>query len=121
MQSPEHNNSHSPSRPVSVEIYDQPYTLRGPDPKHIASIADVVDSKMRAVAQHTTTVDSLRVAVLASLNIADELLTLRQRYDTLLNAVVRSESTMRSRSANLNGMLDQVLEELEQPPIRRAS
>jgi len=121
MQNTPSKTSHSPSRPVSVEIYDQPYTLRGPDSQHIESIADVVDTKMRAVAQHTSTVDTLRVAVLASLNIADELLTLRQRYDTLLNAVVRSESSMRTRSANLNGMLDQVLDELEQPPVRRAS
>jgi cell division protein ZapA len=63
--------------PVSVEIYDQVYNLRGTDAEHIERLAALVDGKMRAVAAHGTTVDSLRVAVLAGLNIADELLALR--------------------------------------------
>ncbi len=64
---------------VSVEIYDQVYVLRGTDPAHIQRLAELVDGKMRAVAAHGTTVDSLRVAVLAALNIGDELLALRAR------------------------------------------
>ncbi|HEY5056010.1 MAG TPA: cell division protein ZapA, partial [Acidobacteriaceae bacterium] len=68
---------------VSVDIYDQVYHLRGTDPKHIEKLAALVDGKMRAVASHGSTVDSLRVAVLASLNIADELLALRARHDAL--------------------------------------
>ena len=58
---------------VSVDIYDQVYHLRGTDTAHIERLAALVDTKMRAVASHGSTVDSLRVAVLASLNIADEL------------------------------------------------
>ena len=57
---------------IRVEIYDQGYTLRGTDPDHIVKLAEYVDLKMRAVAEKTSTVDSLRVAVLAALNIADE-------------------------------------------------
>ena len=61
-----------------VDIYDQIYRLRGPDPKYLEQLSALVDAKMRAVAKHGTTVDSLRVAVLAALNIADELVSLRQ-------------------------------------------
>jgi len=53
---------------VRVEIYDQPYNLRGSDPEYIAKLAEYVDGKMRSVAEQTATVDSLRLAVLAALN-----------------------------------------------------
>jgi len=96
---------------VSVDIYDQVYHLRGTDPKHIERLAAVVDGKMRAVAAHGSTVDSLRVAVLASLNIADELLALRARYDALAGTAGTAETSMRSRAGTLSDMLDEVLEE----------
>jgi cell division protein ZapA len=96
---------------VSVEIYDQVYHLRGTDPAYIEQLAALVDGKMRAVASHGTTVDSLRVAVLSALNIADELLALRERYETLSGSVDRTEDSMRSRAGTLAGMLDEVLED----------
>ncbi len=96
---------------VSVDIYDQVYQLRGTDPAYIRRLAASVDAKMRAVSAHGGTVDSLRVAVLAALNIADELATLRQRYDSLAGTVSQSQSTMRSRAGSLAGMLDEVLED----------
>ena len=96
---------------VSVDIYDQIYTLRGIDSVYIEDLAHIVDAKMRAVAEHSNTVDSLRVAVLAALNIADELAVLRQRYETLAGSVSQSQSTMRSRAGSLAGMLDEVLED----------
>jgi cell division protein ZapA len=96
---------------VGVEIYDQVYHLRGVDAGHIEQLAALVDTKMRAVAAHGSTVDSLRVAVLAALNIADELLALRQRYEALAGSVGRSEDSMRSRAGTLAGMLDEVLED----------
>jgi cell division protein ZapA len=99
---------------VVVEIYDQIYQLRGTDPEYIDRLATLVDEKMRAVAAHGATVDSLRVAVLAALNIADELLVLKGRYESLINSQNSSQyvqSTMRSRAGSLAGMLDAVLEE----------
>jgi cell division protein ZapA len=110
---PEKTNEGAGGAPVamSVEIYDQVYHLRGVDPKYIEQLAALVDSKMRAVASHGGTVDSLRVAVLAALNIADELLTLRERHDTMSGNMHRSEDTMRSRAGTLAGMLDEVLED----------
>ena len=63
---------------VPVEIYGQTYNLRGEgDASHILRLAAFVDRKMREVSDHTATVDSLRVAILAALNIADEHFQLR--------------------------------------------
>lgn len=96
---------------VVVDIYDQVYQLRGLDPEHIERLAAIVDGKMRAVSAHGATVDSLRVAVLAALNIADELTMLRARYDALAGSLNQQQTTVRSRAGSLLGMLDEVLEE----------
>jgi cell division protein ZapA len=107
----------SMDQPVSVEIYDQIYTLRGSDAAYIEQLAEMVDAKMRAVADHGNTVDSLRVAVLAALNIADELICLRERFREV---AAKQTETVRSRSASLSGMLDEVLDDFDREPVRRA-
>ena len=103
------NDAASPGA-VSVDIYDQVYHLRGTDAAYIERLAALVDTKMRAVAAHGSTVDSLRVAVLAALNIADELQALRGRYERLAGSV-QAEVSMRSRAGTLGDMLDEVLED----------
>jgi cell division protein ZapA len=97
---------------VVVEIYDQIYQLRGVEEAHIERLASLVDSKMRAVSAHGATADSLRVAVLAALNLADELLALRARYETL-SASLKTPTpiSVHSRAGSLMGMLDDVLAE----------
>lgn len=92
---------------VTVDIYDQVYHLRGPDPQYLEQLSALVDAKMRAVAQYGATVDSLRVAVLAALNLADELVTLRHRQDSLAGTMARSIQT---RTETLAEMLDAALE-----------
>jgi cell division protein ZapA len=88
---------------VTVEIYDQTYHLSGQDPEHVRQLAERVDAKMRAVAAQGRTVDSLRVAVLAALNFADEL---TQAVGSGADAQLGHE-----RAVNLRGLLDEVLEE----------
>jgi len=66
---------------VRVEIFDQAYNLRGSDPEYILKLADYVDTKMRAVAEATNTIDTVRLAVLAALNIADEYHLLKKKLD----------------------------------------
>ena len=90
--------------PVRVEIYDQVYNLRGTDADYILKLAEFVDTKMRSVAEQTATVDSLRLAVLAALNIADEYHLLKRKYEALA-------SEYRQRAGLLAGALDEVLEE----------
>ncbi len=101
----------SAAQSVSVDIYDQVYHLRGTDPAYIERLAAIVDTKMRAVSAHGNTVDSLRVAVLAALNIADELCTARQRYDSLAGNLQTSQHSTRTRATTLAHMLDEVLED----------
>ena len=96
---------------VSVDIYDQTYHLRAHDPAYIEKLAATVDSKMRAVSASGTTVDSLRVAVLAALNIADELLRLQEQCRQLHGTASESQTTLRSRAISLSGLLDSVLDE----------
>jgi len=86
---------------VTVEIYDQTYHLSGQDAAHIRELAARVDAKMRAVAAQGKTVDSLRVAVLAALNLADELAQAGSADPRLGHA----------RAASLRGLLDEVLDE----------
>jgi cell division protein ZapA len=93
-----------PGKPVeyvTVEIYDQTYHLSGQDAAHIRDLAARVDAKMRAVAAQGRTVDSLRVAVLAALNLADE----------LSQAGVADPLAGHARAVSLRGLLDEVLEE----------
>lgn len=87
---------------VTVEIYDQTYHLSGQDADHIRRIAAQVDAKMRAVAAQGRTVDSLRVAVLAAVNLADELAQSAQGGDARAG---------HARAASLRVLLDEVLEE----------
>jgi cell division protein ZapA len=96
---------------VAVDIYDQVYNLRGTDPAYIERLAAIVDAKMRAVSAHGNTVDSLRVAVLAALNIADELCAARDRHDNLAGSLQSSEQSVRSRAGNIAHMLDEILED----------
>ncbi len=96
---------------ISVDIYDQTYHLRGENPEYIRHLSEIVDAKMRAVASHGKTVDSLRVAVLAALNIADEFATLEQRYNALTGTTNETRNSIRTRAHSLTGLLDSVLGE----------
>ena len=89
---------------VRVEIFDQAYNLRGTDPDYISKLAEYVDSKMRAVAEQTHTVDTARLAVLAALNIADEYHLLRRNHEG-------GPVDYLKRAHHLSNALDEVLEE----------
>lgn len=89
---------------VRVEIFDQSYHLRGTDPDYIHTLAEFVDTKMRQIAQQTSTIDSLRLAVLAALNIADEYHLLKRKYESVT-------SDLKQRTSQLSGALDEVLQD----------
>src|ERR1035438_4270323 len=88
---------------VRVEIFDLAYNLRGSDPEYIVQLAEYVDAKMRAVAKQTQTVDTVRLAVLAALNIADEYHLLKRNQD--------GAGDYLKRAHHLADVLDEVLEE----------
>ena len=89
---------------VRVEIFDQVYNLRGSDADYIIQLAEYVDGKMRAVSEQTATVDSVRLAVLAALNIADEYHLLRRQLKT-------ASPEARQRASKLASALDEVLQD----------
>lgn len=97
---------------ATVAIYDQTYHLSGQDLPQMQRLASRVDERMRAVASHGRTADSLRVAVLAALNLADELDRAEKRIERLEGTLSAAESAnLRRRATSLRGLLDTVLEE----------
>jgi len=67
---------------VHVEIFGQTYAVKpGTDPGYVEKLAATVDEQMKDVSRASGAVDSLRVAVLAALNLADECLRLRHDVD----------------------------------------
>lgn len=89
---------------VRVEIFDQAYNLRGSDPEYILKLAEYVDTKMRAVAEATNTIDTVRLAVLAALNIADEYHLLKKRQEV-------GATDYQKRAHLLADALDEVLKD----------
>jgi cell division protein ZapA len=96
---------------IAVNIYDQTYYLSGQDTEHIRKLAACVDAKMRAVAAEGRTVDSLRVAVLAALNLADELYRQMDKPSAGVDTSAEPAQPGHQRAASLRVLLDEVLEE----------
>jgi cell division protein ZapA len=90
---------------TQVEIYGQSYNLRGEGQSaYIQDLATYVDGKMNQIAKSTTTVDSLKVAILAALNIADE-------YHQIKRAVEKQRLDIAVRTSEWERMLDSVIRE----------
>ena len=88
---------------IRVEIYNQTYNIRSDgDSEYLMRLADFVDSRMREIASGTLTVDSLKVAILAALHIADELHRLKQTHE-------QADAQLATRSAECAEMLDRLL------------
>jgi cell division protein ZapA len=96
---------------VSVDIYDQTYHLRAPDADYVQKLASMVDAKMRAVSANGNTVDSLRVAILAAINIADDLMRLQEHCRLLRGTMSETQTVLRTRANSLSGLLDTVLDD----------
>jgi cell division protein ZapA len=91
------------SRVVSVEIHGQRYPIRsGLDPSYVAELAAYVDEKIRLASRETPASDTLKVAVLAALNIADECFRLRDEER-------RHHDSVAHRARELERMVDLAL------------
>lgn len=92
-------------RVVPVVIQGQRYPIRSAlDPAYIVELAAYVDDKMRTAAESGVAQDSLRLAVLAALNIADEVFRCREAAD-------RHVRSVEERTRALEQMLDAALAE----------
>jgi cell division protein ZapA len=88
---------------IRVEIYNQTYNIRSDgDTEYISRLAEFVDGRMREISSGTLTVDSLKVAILAALHIADELHRLKHVHE-------QADAQLATRSAECVEMLDRLL------------
>jgi cell division protein ZapA len=104
----------SDSRVVSVEIAGQRYPIRSAlDATYVAQLAAYVDEKMRLAARETTSGDTLKVAVLAALNVADELFRARAAEGTIHNH-------WQHKAEELERLVDEIIG-VAATPVRPAS
>lgn len=92
-----------PSQTVNVRIYNQTYSIRTGDGNvdRTLQLAELVDQRMREVTDGALTSDSLKVAILVALHLADELDKANAKYEELNRAVA-------ARSGECVEMLDQL-------------
>jgi cell division protein ZapA len=89
---------------MKIEIYDQVYNVNsGQSDEYLRGLAAYVDAKMHDISEATHIADSLKVAVLAALNIADELFTLRERQNQI-------EGPLRKRVQKCVSMVEKAIE-----------
>ena len=89
---------------IEIEIYGQKYRIRvkgEEDEKYISHLTSYVDQKMREVAVKSKSADSLKIAVLAALNIADEYFLSQKKLDQLNEVIGRMESEIENLEVNL--------------------
>jgi cell division protein ZapA len=92
-----------PTHSHKVVIYNQTYTLRSEhDEDYIHQLAEHVNQRMSEIASATMTVDSLRVAILAAVQIADELYQAKRE-------IQETEEEISERSAKYAELLDEFL------------
>jgi cell division protein ZapA len=91
------------ARIIPISIQGQQYPIRTSlDPDYVLQLAAFVDDKIRAAAESTPTGDTLRLTVLAALNIADELFRCRDATD-------ERNGRLAERTEELERMLDRML------------
>ncbi len=90
---------------VQVQIFGHSYTIRGEaNQEYILDVAAYVDRKMREITEKLPVASLSKVAILASLNIADELFKERGRQEQQIQ-------TLSHRAARLNAVLDDILQD----------
>jgi cell division protein ZapA len=83
---------------TEVEIFGQTYNVRGGgEPDYLTELARLVDSRMRDVAAQVATVDPLKIAILAALNIADEFSRYRRRREDAVGIWIEKTEEISNR------------------------
>ncbi len=89
---------------TAVKIFNQTYQVSsGGDPEYVKQLARHVDKVMTEVFENTSAVDSLKVAVLSALNIADECFAARRQLETL-------DATVAEKSEEMITLLDPLVD-----------
>lgn len=95
------------SRVVTVEIMGQRYPIKSAlDLEYITHLAEYVDEKIQSATDHSTGGDTVRVAVLAALNIADE-------YFRARDSDADHETELQRRTGEIEQMVDRALNQFD--------
>ena len=80
---------------TTVEIMGREYRIRGAaDEAYVREVARYVDNKLREVSQGTSLPTSDRVAILAAMNIADELFQLRRAAHDEMSSIEKKTQSL---------------------------
>ena len=103
------------SNPVAVRIAGKEYRIRSDaDEEWLQRVASYVDESFRKIRERTNTVDSLDVAVLAALNLGQELIELREAGALPVIAAGEADQ-LRVETGSLEELIDFVESELRSP------
>ncbi len=92
-----------------VNIYGREYSIRGEgDPAYILEIAHFLDMRMRQMTENVTMTSTAKVAILASLNIIDELFSKTEQLEEM-------EDSHQMFINKLAGKIEKLLEQTESP------
>ena len=94
----------SPAGSTTVEIFGQTYNVRGDgDQDYLLELARFVDSRMREVAAQVATVDPMKIAILAALNIADEFSRFRRQREDAAGIWISKTEELSDRLSKIIG------------------
>jgi cell division protein ZapA (FtsZ GTPase activity inhibitor) len=89
---------------TAVSIFNQTYYLRGADdPDQVMELARFADERMREISEKISTVDPLKVAIMAILNILADYRSVRDELEGL-------KSQVSDQSERLTGLLETLVE-----------
>lgn len=88
---------------TTVRIYQRDYEIRGADPAYVQELASLLDQRMNEVAARTSTVDTLKIAILAGLSLADEYVSTRRRLQSLRQEVTGRLQRLLQRLDEVSG------------------
>ena len=84
---------------IQVKIFDTDYALRTDgDPEAVRQVARFVDEQIRTLSENTSVKSPMKIAVLAALNIAEELFEVKRKYGELLQNLESVEAKSKELS-----------------------
>jgi len=104
------NETGSDSNILNVRIYGADYAVRGQtDVNKIKAVAEYLDSKMREVDKNVRVDSSLKIAILASLNITYELFSEKETINQLRQEIDALRKQLEDKVEELNRLIDRQL------------
>jgi cell division protein ZapA len=86
---------------IEVEIFGGVYSVRGDlDRDYLQEVASLVDEKMRLIAERVSTVDTGKIAILAAMNLADELIQCQEKQEGVRVQISERVEDLANRLAN---------------------